>query len=72
MKWKVLAAVAVLASVGASQSACAPRSSSQGVECGDGKGHWIEDESDSLSKGYTVIVRLCIDDGGNVLDLEVE
>jgi hypothetical protein len=25
-----------------------------------------------LKGGYTVIVRLCVDDGGNVLDIEVD
>jgi hypothetical protein len=67
-----LAGAAVIAAVASGAATSCTADTLDGATCGDGKGTWIEDESDSLKGGYTVIVRLCIDDGGNVVDLEVE
>lgn len=69
MKW--LTAAVILGTVATGASSCSTESVAN-QPCGDGKGHWIEDESDALKGGYTVIVRICVDDGGNIIDLEVE
>lgn len=61
----------ILAGTAVAADSCTPVVT-EGSSCGEGKGTWIEDESDTLKSGYTVIVRLCIDDGGNVIDLEVD
>lgn len=66
-----IASALILASTASGATACGG-SLLEGQSCGGGKGHWIEDESDSLKGGYTVIVRICVDDGGNVIDLEVD
>lgn len=70
MKW-VAAGMILLATATGAES-CSGTPSLDNQTCGDGKGHWIEDESDTLSKGYTVVVRICVDDGGNVIDMEVD
>lgn len=67
---RALAAGLIIASVAAGASSCSPTRA--GESCADGKGKWIEDESSSLKGGYTVIVRICVDDGGNVVGLEVD
>lgn len=68
MKW--LAGAIILAAATNASGCTAPVA--ENASCGDGKGQWIQDESDTLADGYTVIVRLCIDDGGNVIDVEVD
>ena len=66
-----LAGVTILALSAVGYSGC-ESPENNGQPCADGKGHWIEDESDSLKSGYTVVVRICVDDGGNVIDMEVD
>lgn len=68
-RWLMIATIVATTAVAA--DSCTP-AVQENTSCGDGKGHWISDESDTLKSGYTVIVRLCIDDGGNVVDLEVD
>jgi hypothetical protein len=68
MKWAAFALI--LGSTAVAADSCTPAVTE--TTCADGKGTWISDESDSLKGGYTVIVRLCVDDGGNVLDMEVD
>jgi hypothetical protein len=72
MKWKALALAAVVAASVGSASSCSTPVVAEGDQCSDGKGRWIQDESESLKSGYTVIVRLCVSEGGKVLDLEVD
>jgi hypothetical protein len=69
MKW--LAAGVILASVAGGATSCSEGKADQ--SCAQGKGHWIEDDSGSIgSTGYKIVVRICVDDGGNVLDMEVD
>lgn len=69
MKWAAIATI-LLATAGGANScgSAAPVDTS----CGEGKGHWIEDSNDWLTDKTVVTVRLCVDDGGNVIDLEVD
>lgn len=71
MKWKALTLAAIVAATGAGASSCStPSMSGQG--CSNGEGTWIEDESDWLTDGHTVIVRICVSENGQVLDMEVD
>lgn len=69
MKW--VAAATVLLSIGSGATSCTTTPAADET-CADGKGHWITDESDSLKGDYSVVVSLCVDDGGNVLGMEVD
>jgi hypothetical protein len=64
-------AVAVILATAASAPACGTATSADTTSCGEGKGHWIEDDNGFFNE-TRVTVRLCLDDGGNVIDLEVE
>lgn len=68
MKWAAVAAI-LLATAGTANScgSTAPVDTS----CGGGKGHWIEDDNGWIEKTH-VTVRICVDDGGNVIGLEVD
>lgn len=64
-------AVALIVATAAASPACGSPTP-EDTSCGDGKGTWLQDESAWLSDGDTVTVRICVDDGGNVIDLEVD
>ena len=68
MKW--LAATVVLLSASTGTTACGSTAPVD-TSCGEGKGHWIEDDNNWVSSKTHVTVRICVDDGGNVIDLEV-
>jgi hypothetical protein len=64
-----IAATALVISVAAVSNSCTPAPPS--TSCADGKGNWISDDNSSLSDTH-VTVRVCVNDGGNVLDVEVD
>lgn len=77
MKWKALLLTAVVAA--GAGSSCSSSTASEPVEpekCADGKGVWMEDDngvSEWLDPDETAVtVRLCVAEGGRVLDMEVD
>lgn len=75
MSRRWIAAALVLGSLAVGASSCQTEEPKDGKPCDSGAGHWIEDESETITSKYSsdvVIVRICVDDGGNVIDLEVD
>ena len=74
-----MAVAAILAASAGGQSCSSSTSSGAPPEpepCADGKGVWMEDDNgvnEWLEEGKTnVTVRLCVAEGGRVLDMEVD
>ena len=67
-----IAAGAIILASTTAYSACGAAPDLTGQPCADGKGTWLTDESETLKSGYTVVVKICVDDGGNIIDLEVD
>jgi hypothetical protein len=67
---------ALVVSVAAAANSCTVKSAPPEPEtCDDGKGVWIEDDNgvnEFLTDDQKVTVRICVDDGGNVRDIEVD
>lgn len=69
MKWVAMATI--LLATATSANSCGTTAPVD-TSCGEGKGHWIEDDNDGFIEDTHVTVRLCVDDGGNVIGLEVD
>lgn len=69
MKWKVavLASVVMSASAGGCSASTTP---AQPEPCAEGKGTWVQDDNGWLEE-TRVTVRLCLDEAGRVLAMEV-
>lgn len=67
---RALALTLVLASAGSTSACGTDPAASVPQKCADGKGTWIEDDNGWLEE-TRVTVRLCLDEAGRVLELEV-